>query len=107
MTGLSGGTLSPETEVASETFYVGTWVFPPMGPMDHGGTRHILSIERLFPRWSTGLSGGTLPQETERAREKRKMEKRTEKQNIALFVHYSLFVSTFYVKVWVFPRTGP
>ena len=70
LTGLSGGTLSPETEVASETFYVGTWVFPPMGPMDHGGTRHILSIERLFPRWSTGLSGGTLPPERHNARER-------------------------------------
>ena len=91
----------------ASTFYVRIWMFPRMGPKDDGGTHNILRSERLFPRRSTGLSGGTLPQETERAREKRKMEKRTEKQNIALFVHYSLFVSTFYVKVWVFPRMGP
>ena len=82
-------------------------MFPRMGPRDNGGTHTILSSERLFPRRSTGLSGGTLPQETERAREKRKMKKRAEKQNIALFVPYSLFASTFYVKVWVFPRLGP
>ena len=80
-------------------------MFPRMGPRVNGGTHTILSSERLFPRRSTGHPGGTLPQETERA--ERKMEKRTEKQNIALFVHYSLFVSTFYVKVWVFPRMGP
>ena len=90
----------------ASTFYVRIWMFPRMGPKDDGGTHNILRSERLFPRRSTGLSGGTLPPETERAREREK-EKRAEKQNIALFVHYSLFVSTFYVKVWVFPRMGP
>ena len=87
-TGLSGGTLPPETEREREraigrhkkqraeikntalhvhrflfvsTFYVRTWVFPRMGPRDNGGTHTILGSERLFPRRSTGLSGGTLP----------------------------------------------
>ena len=90
----------------ASTFYVRIWMFPRMGPADDGGTHNILRSERLFPRRSTGLSGGTLPPGTERAREREK-EKQAEKQNIALFVHYSLFVSTFYVKVWVFPRMGP
>ena len=35
-------------------------MFPRMGPRDNGGTHTILSSERLFPRRSTGLSGGTL-----------------------------------------------
>ena len=43
------------------SFYVRTWVFPRMGPRDNGGTHTILRSERLFPRRSTGLSGGTLP----------------------------------------------
>ena len=43
----------------ASTFYVRVWVFPRMGPKDNGGT-HLLKIERLFPRRSTGLSGGTL-----------------------------------------------
>ena len=51
------------------TFYVRMWMFPQKGPKDNGGT-HLLKIERLFPRRSTGLSGGTLPPETERARER-------------------------------------
>ena len=53
------------------TFYVRTWVFPRMGPKDDGGTHTILRSERLFPRRSTGLSGGTLPprdRESERER---------------------------------------
>ena len=66
----------------ASTFYVRMWVFPRMGPKDNRGTS-LLKIERLFPRRSTGHSGGTLRQETEKAREKRKMEKRTEKQNMA------------------------
>ena len=87
------------------TFYVRMRVFPRMGPKDNGGT-HLLKIERLIPRRSTGLSGGTLPPETERAIRRHKKQ-RAEIENIALLVHCFLFVSTFYVKVWVFPRMGP
>ena len=45
----------------ASTFYVRIWMFPRMGPKDDGGTHNILRSERLFPRRSTGLSGGTLP----------------------------------------------
>ena len=45
----------------ASTFYVRIWMFPRMGPEDDGGTHNILRSERLFPRRSTGLSGGTLP----------------------------------------------
>ena len=45
----------------ASTFYVRIWMFPRMGPKDDGGTHTILRSERLFPRRSTGLSGGTLP----------------------------------------------
>ena len=45
----------------ASTFYVRIWMFPQMGPKDDGGTHNILRSERLFPRRSTGLSGGTLP----------------------------------------------
>ena len=54
----------------ASTFYVRIWMFPRMGPEDDGGTHNILRSERLFPRRSTGLSGGTLPPETEKARER-------------------------------------
>ena len=53
----------------ASTFYVRIWMFPRMGPEDDGGTHNILRSERLFPRRSAGLSGGTLPprdRETER-----------------------------------------
>ena len=43
------------------TFYVRIWMFPRMGPKDDVGTHTILRSERLFPRRSTGLSGGTMP----------------------------------------------
>ena len=43
----------------ASTFYVRMWVFPRMGPKGNRGTS-LLKIERLFPRRSTGLSGGTL-----------------------------------------------
>ena len=45
----------------ASTFYVRIWMFPRMGPEDDGGTHNILRSERLFPRRSTGLCGGTLP----------------------------------------------
>ena len=45
-----------------------------MGPRDNGGTHTILSSERLFPRRSTGLSGGTLSPETERENDKQTQE---------------------------------
>ena len=45
----------------ASTFCVRIWMFPRMGPKDDGGTHTILRSERLFPRRSTGLSGGTLP----------------------------------------------
>ena len=107
---LSGRTLPPETERAirrhqkqraeieniaslvhrflfASTFYVRVWVFPRMGPKDNGGT-HLLKIERLFPRRSTGLSGGTLPprdllRDRESERERKGTESRDKKYRVA------------------------
>ena len=37
----------------------------------------------------------------------RHKKQRAEIKNTALHVHRFLFVSTFYVRTWVFPRMGP
>ena len=63
----------------ASTFYVRIWMFPRMGPEDDGGTHNILRSERLFPRRSTGLSGGTLPL---RDRESERETKGTESRDI-------------------------
>ena len=68
-------------------FYVRMWVFPRMGPKGNRGTS-LLKIERLFPRRSTGLSGGTLPprdllRDRESERERKGTESRDKKYRVA------------------------
>ena len=81
------------------TFYVSVWMFPRMRPKDDGGTHNILRSDGCSPEGRPASPGERCLQRQRERERKSKMEKRTEKQNIALFVHYSLFVSTFYVKV--------
>ena len=71
----------------ASTFYVRMWVFPRMGPKGNRGTS-LLKIERLFPRRSTGLSGGTLPprdllRDRESERERKGTESRDKKYRVA------------------------